>query len=268
MLKLSDTIERKFTDSFDIDEWEIETDTGWQDISSIHKTVPYTVWEIKTESGKSLKAADTHILFDGEMNEIFVKDCIPGFTIIMTKDGPEQVSNLYELDYSEPMYDVSVPNGERFYSSDILSHNTVSSASYLLWYGLFHESKTIGILANLGDMAREILSRIKMAFEQLPTWLQQGVAGDWNKGRIQFENGSKFVAFATSGDAARGYSFSYLYIDECAIIEHGIWENFYKSTYPTVSSGTETKITLVSTPKGLNHFYKLWTEAEEKIQFI
>ena len=143
------------------------------------------------------------------------------------------------------------------------SGKTVSTIAYILWYSLFNESKTIGILANKQDVARDILGRIKLAFENLPPFLQQGIDGDWNKGKIQFENGSKFLSFATSSDAARNFSFSYLYIDEVAIIEHNVWSEFWKSTYPTISSGKETKVTLVSTPKGLNHYYKLWTESEE-----
>ena len=70
----SDNIERKFIESYDISDYEIWTDTGWEDIDSIHKTIPYDCWSIKTESGKKLSGADNHIVFDEKGNEIFLKD--------------------------------------------------------------------------------------------------------------------------------------------------------------------------------------------------
>ncbi len=136
---------------------------------------------------------------------------------------------------------------------------TTSVTGYLLWYVLFHGYKDVAILANKEKVAHEILERLKTAYVHLPKWLQQGVI-DWNKGTIGLENGSRVVACATSSDAIRGYSISILFIDEAAHIEN--WSSFYKSTFPTISSGKTTKIVLVSTPKGLNHFYKIWEDSK------
>ena len=123
----------------------------------------------------------------------------------------------------------------------------------ILHYILFNGHKTVGLLANKGDAAREILDRIKIAYEALPKWIQQGVI-EWNKGSVEFENGCKIIAAATSSSAIRGKSVSFLYIDEAAFVEN--WDEFFASVFPTISSGTTTKILLTSTPNGLNHFYK------------
>ena len=140
---------------------------------------------------------------------------------------------------------------------------SIVTAGYLLHHALFNKDKTIAILANKKTTAMEILDRVKKAFRYLPDFLQQGVEV-WNKGDVAFDNGSKISAHATSSDSIRGFSYSFVFIDEVAFIDKGEWEKFWKSTYPVISSGKKTKIILVSTPNGMNHFYPLWIKAEEK----
>lgn len=262
MYKLSDIVERKFIESFDVSDWEIDTDTGWQDISAIHKTVEYDRWEIETISGKKLLCADTHIVFDENYEEIFVQDCIPYQTKIITKDGVELVKSVTKTNISENMFDITVDHPDhRFWSGDILSHNSTTTCAFILWYIIFNPEKTVALLANKGDTAREILGKIQLAYQHLPKWLQQGVK-EWNKGSFELENNSRVIASATSSDNIRGYTINLLFIDEAAFIEN--WDEFFTSVYPTISSGTESKIILVSTPNGLNHFYSIWVNALEK----
>ena len=137
---------------------------------------------------------------------------------------------------------------------------TTTAAAVILHYILFNDHKLVGLLANKGDAAREILDRIKIAYEALPEWLQQGVV-EWNKGSIELENGCKVLAAATSSSAIRGKSVSLLYIDEAAFVEN--WDEFFASVYPTISSGNTTKMLFTSTPNGLNHFYKTCMGAKE-----
>ena len=137
---------------------------------------------------------------------------------------------------------------------------TSVAAAVILHYVLFNEHKLVALLANKGDTAREILDRIKIAYEALPKWLQQGVV-EWNKGSVEFENGSKIVAAATSSSAIRGKSVSFLYIDEAAFVEN--WEEFSSAVLPTISSGKTTKTLYTSTPNGLNHFHKTCSGAKE-----
>jgi hypothetical protein len=137
---------------------------------------------------------------------------------------------------------------------------TTTAVCLILHYVLFNDYKLVALLANKGDAAREILDRIKTAYEALPKWLQQGVV-EWNKGSVEFENGSKIIAAATSSNNIRGKSVSFLYIDETAFVDN--WDEFFASVFPTISSGTTTKILLTSTPNGLNHFYKTCEGAKD-----
>ena len=135
--------------------------------------------------------------------------------------------------------------------------------SYLLHYILFNPEVNVAVLANKGAVARELLSRLQLAYEHLPKFLQQGVTV-WNKGNIELENGSKILASATSGSAVRGSSFNIIFLDEFAHVPNTIAESFFTSVYPTISSGETTKVFIVSTPLGMNLFYKMWVDAEEK----
>ena len=139
---------------------------------------------------------------------------------------------------------------------------TTTSAGYMLWCVLFQENYNIAILANKGSLAREILGRIQYAYEYLPIWLQQGIKV-WNKGNFELENGSKIAAFATSAAGVRGGSYNLIFLDEFAFVPKNMADDFFTSTYPVISSGKTTKVIIVSTPYGLNHFYKMWVDASE-----
>jgi len=134
--------------------------------------------------------------------------------------------------------------------------------SYLLHYALFNDSVNIGILANKASTARELLARLATAYENLPKWMQQGVLV-WNKGNIELENGSKILAASTSASAVRGMSFNILFLDEFAFVPNHIADSFFASVYPTITSGKSTKVIIVSTPHGMNHFYRMWYDAEK-----
>lgn len=137
---------------------------------------------------------------------------------------------------------------------------TTIVAAYLLHYTTFFSDNEVGILANKAAMAREILDRIKLMLENLPFWMQSGVK-EYNKGNIDFGNNSKLMAFATGSDSVRGRTFSLIYLDEFAFVEGA--DEFYTSTYPVISSGKTSKVIITSTPKGMNLFYRLWTEATQ-----
>jgi len=142
------------------------------------------------------------------------------------------------------------------------SGKSVTTIAFILWSVLFNEEYVVAILANKGSLAREQLSRLQKAYEYLPKWIQQGIV-TWNKGNIEFENGSKVFAYSTSADGVRGNSFNLVMLDEFAHVPHNMALEFFQSTYPVISSGKTTKVIIVSTPKGLNLFYKMWVDAEE-----
>jgi len=140
---------------------------------------------------------------------------------------------------------------------------TTTTAGYMLWAVLFTDDYKIAILANKGDLARDILGRIKYSYEYLPLWMQQGIM-EWNKGNIVLENGSEISAYATNASGVRGGTYNLVFLDEFAFVPQNIAAEFFTSTYPVISSGRTTKVIIVSTPHGLNQFYKMWTDAVEQ----
>ena len=148
------------------------------------------------------------------------------------------------------------------------SGKSTTVVSYLLHYALFNDNVNIAILANKASTARDLLGRLQLAYENLPKWMQQGVL-IWNRGSLELENGSKILAASTSASAVRGGSYNIIFLDEFAFVPNHIAEDFFSSVYPTISSGQSTKLIIVSTPHGMNHFYKIWHDAERsKNQYI
>ena len=218
-------------------------------------------------SNPNLKKVGVNIEFTQEQIQEYVKCAndpiyfVNNYVKIVHVDKGLIPLNLYE--YQERM--INTFNDNRFVITKMPRQSGKSTAvvAFILHYLLFNSDKNIAVLANKAELARELLDRVKKAYENLPLWLQQGIIV-WNKGSIEVENGSKILATSTTGSAARGQSFSMVFLDEFAFVQHGIADEFFKSVYPTISSGQETKMIIVSTPKGMNHFYKMWVEAEEK----
>ena len=132
--------------------------------------------------------------------------------------------------------------------------------AYLLWYVLFNQNVNVAILANKAATAREMLSRLQLSYENLPRWMQQGIVA-WNRGSLELENGSKLIAASTSASAVRGMSFNIVFLDEFAFIPNHICDQFFSSVYPTISSGKKSKVIIISTPNGMNMFYKMWEDS-------
>jgi hypothetical protein len=251
----------KFIEQFNSSQWEVETPSGWQDFSGIAKTIEYDEWIVTTESGKYLICADKHIFIDKNWNQVFCEDLVVGDEI-QTSEGIEKISSIEITETKSNMYDlVDVNGGNIYYTNDIVSHNTTTVVSYLLHYIVFNDNVNVGILANKASTSREILSRLQLSYENLPKWMQQGIVS-WNKGSLELENGSKIIAASTSASAVRGMSFNIIFLDEFAFVPNHIADDFFASVYPTISSGKSTKVIVVSTPKGMNHFYRMWHDAE------
>ena len=143
------------------------------------------------------------------------------------------------------------------------SGKSVTVTAYLIHQALFRDNINIAILANKRETSFELMAKLQTSYENLPKWLQQGVLA-WNKGSIELENGSRITASSTSSSAVRGFSYNIVFLDEFAFVPTNIAEEFFSSVYPTISSGKSTKVIIVSTPNGMNHFYKLWHDAERK----
>ena len=253
----------KFIKSTPVSNYEVLTDTGYEDIKFLHKTKKYKLYKLKTET-KQLDCADTHIVFDEDYNEIYVKDLQVGDYII-TDGCKEKVIEIIITDDYKNMYDLELNNSKnkRYYTNGILSHNTTSYSIFALWMCCFQEDKKILIVANKEKTALEFINRIKLAFENLPKWLKPGVEeGGWNKSKITFANGSSIEGCSTSADSARGFSGSCLILDEIAFVPNNIQTALWSSVYPTISSSKKTKCMLISTPNGASGiFFDIYTKA-------
>jgi hypothetical protein len=212
-----------------------------------------------------LKAAGVALQFTKEQIEEYVKCAgdpiyfIESHCKIVTLDYGLQPFKLYDCQKNK--VNVIHNNRKVILMEGRQQGKTTTSAAYILWYTLFHGSKTVAILANKASAAREVLYRYQLMYENLPTWLQQGVT-TWNKGDIALENGSIVFTSATSRQGIRGKSVNLLYVDETAIIPNNLAEEFFTAVYPTISAGETTKILLSSTPLGYNHFWKFWNDAQ------
>lgn len=210
---------KKFKQSINASNYEVLTDTGWVDAYALHETEMYQIYVLKTQN-KTLKCADDHIVFLEDNSLEFVKNIKTGDKI-KTIDGIEEVISLEITQQFEPMYDLelSINSDKSYYTNGILSHNTTSYCIFVCWYICFNNDKSILILANKLDTALEIMSRIRLAFELLPKWLKPGVK-EWNKGKIELNNGCKVQGCATSSDAARSKSANCISGDSLISIRH------------------------------------------------
>jgi hypothetical protein len=212
-----------------------------------------------------LRAAEySHNYTDDELIEVykcsndFIYFCVNYIKIVDQDSGKLIPFDLYE--YQKQLFDVYDKNNRVIVLAPRQSGKSVFTIAYLLWFSLFNEFKNIVLIANKEKTARKTLKKLKEMYTNLPFFLKQGVT-EWNKLNISFENGSNIYAEATAASGNRGDTVSILYIDECAIIDSGIWEDFYSAVYPTIASVKSAKIIISSTPKGYNFFYQLWTMA-------
>jgi len=214
----------------------------------------------------NLKAAGVHIEFEPWQVQEMIK-CfndpiyfIETYVKIVHIDKGLVPFKLYP--FQKKMVDLTMNNRYVLLKLPRQSGKSTVTAACILHYMLFQEHKTVAILANKAPTAREILGRIQLMYEHLPLWLQQGIK-TWNKGSFSLGNGCKIIAASTSSSAIRGTSISWLVLDEFAFVPPNQATEFFESVYPTISSGQESKVSIFSTPKGMNHFYKMWVEATE-----
>lgn len=249
----------KFVDSRFGKRYFVMSDKGWVPVIAAHKTKKYEEYVVVTETGRTIHVADEHMFFNKYGKEVFAQGLVAG-DYLMTQNGLETVAQVWKTGESKHMFDLQVKSSDqRYYTNGFLSHNTTVVAAFLLWYAMFHSDKEIAVLANKEKQAIEILDRIRKAYQDLPFFLQQGCE-KFGSTLIEFENGSKIYAYATSSDSIRGRSVSLLYVDEVAFIENDF--EFWESTFPAIASAETSRCILTSTPKGQRGlFYDIVTKA-------
>lgn len=179
---------------------------------------------------------------------------------VYLKDEFGQYNNVKIRDYQIDILNKMVNNRFNIINASRQSGKTVSSAIFIIWYSIFHQHKTIMILANKERTVQEIIDKCKNIYEMLPMWLKPGVTV-WNIGSIKFENKTRILTQSCSKSVAIGFSIDVLYCDEFAHIPANFIESFWRSVFPTISSMKNSKIIITSTPNGLNLFWQIWNSA-------
>jgi hypothetical protein len=193
---------KKFIGIKTVADVEIETDIGYVPIKNVMKTIKYKIWKVEFSDGSILECADNHILIDEEDNEIFCKELIVGSNI-KSRDKILKVISVTETSNEENMYDIQMAYHHKFFTNEVLSHNTTVCVAYIVYQTIFNKEYCTAVLANKGATSREILSRAKMMYEELPWFLQMGVI-EWNKGSVVFGNKSSIISAASSSSSIRG----------------------------------------------------------------
>lgn len=233
-------------------------------------------WVINYNDSKK-EILETHQIYNKFINNniLYVTSSkIPTDYEITDKNSPINKKHIIinvEKVESTPVACITVDDETHLFSCGknfIPTHNSgksTTTVTYLLHYALFNSDVNIAILANKAQTAKDLLARLQLAYENLPKWMQHGVK-IWNKASLELDNGSRIIAASTSASSVRGGTYNIIFLDEFAFIPNQIAEEFFRSTYPTVTSGKETKVIIVScvvkdtyvlTPKGyckINNF--------------
>ena len=238
---------------------KIKTDEGWSPASYIHFTKPFEIYKLYLENGMILECADEHIVFTKGYNEKWVKDLTIDDYVI-TENGLSKVLEVVRTGVFVNMCDISVLNEkESYYTNGILSHNTTTSAIFLLHYLLFNVDKNALVLGNKRKTANEVLDKIKKIYLELPYFLKPGVY-KWNEGEIVMDNLCRCMSEATTINSGISFTFHCVLADEFAHIHPNILDSFYNNLFPTITAG-KARFMITSTQNGYNLFYRLYTSA-------
>lgn len=258
-----DDINKKIIDTIDISDKGItvQTEDGYKPITHIHKTQPYHVYRLVLENGMHLTCADNHIVFCDGMVQKFVKDLTTD-DYVMVDGGVSRVKSVTRSKYKVSMYDVTVDSySHSYYSNGILSHNTICSCIFILWYAIFNYDKNTMLVSNKGATTKEIIDKLKVMLENLPFFMKPGIV-KYDQMSVIFDNKCRIQGQSTSKRSGIGFTINMLYMDEFAHIQDSVVREMYDNIYPTLSSLKGSRCVITSTPNGFNKYYEIYHSAE------
>jgi len=256
----------KIVSSHTINGVSVLTDSGYQPVTHIHRTKLFETYYLVLDNGDYLYAADDHLVFDSNANEIRIADLSVGDRIITTT-GLSRVAVMENVGYRQSMFDATVDHPDhRYYTNNILSHNTIISAIYIVWYVLFHKDRNVMVISQNGDKVKELMDKIGVIIENLPFYMKPGFEVK-NVMSMKFDNGCRIHAQTTTSNSGASFTVHLLYMDEFALIDYRYLNKFYRTVYPTISSSEISKVVITSTPRGLNKFYEIYINALNGINF-
>ena len=249
----------KLIKSFPLNNCEVLTDTGFKPAGFIHTTKKFNIYTIKTKN-HTLQCADLHKVFNKHYEEVFCDELKVGDEIL-TESGIESIISIHKTINSVSMCDITVMDeNSRYYTNGILSHNTTTSAVFMLHYILFNVDKNALVLGNKRKTAIEILDKAKKIYLELPFFLKPGVY-KWNEGEIVLDNGCRLMAEATTINSGISFTFHCVLADEFAHVQPNIIDKFYNNLFPTITAA-KARFMITSTQNGYNLFYRLYKAAE------
>lgn len=255
--------EEKLIKSFELSGISVANENGWTNATHIHLTKPFEIYKLKLENGLTLECADEHIVFTEGYKEKWVKDLTLNDYVI-TEYGLSKVVSVERTGQFINMCDMTVDNDRHsYYTNGILSHNTTTSAVFMLHYILFNTDKNALVLGNKRKTAGEILDKAKKIYLELPYFLKPGIY-KWNEGEIVLDNGCRLMAEATTINSGISFTFHCVLSDEFAHIPPNIMDKFYNNLFPTITAG-KARFMITSTQNGYNLFYRLYKAAEAGI---
>ena len=254
--------EEKLIKSFELDGIMVSNEKGWINATHIHLTKPFEIYELTLENGLTLKCADKHIVFTVGYKEKWVKD-LTNDDYILTEYGLSKVLCVKRTGKYVNMCDITVDDeNHRYYTNGILSHNTTTSAVFMLHYILFNVDKNALVLGNKRKTAVEILDKAKKIYQELPYFLRPGIY-KWNEGEIVLDNGCRLMAEATTINSGISFTFHCVLADEFAHVQPNIIDKFYNNLFPTITAA-KARFMITSTQNGYNLFYRLCKAAEAR----
>ena len=260
---LNTNSEEKLIKSFKLNGISVANENGWTNANHIHLTKPFEIYKLKLENGLTLECADEHIVFTEGYEEKWVKDLTTNDYVI-TQYGSSKVVSVKRTGKFINMCDMTVDNDKHsYYTNEILSHNTTTSAVFMLHYILFNVDKNALVLGNKRKTASEILDKAKKIYLELPYFLKPGVY-KWNEGEIVLDNGCRLMAEATTINSGISFTFHCVLADEFAHIQPNIMDKFYNNLFPTITAA-KARFMITSTQNGYNLFYRLYKAAEAGI---
>lgn len=251
--------EEKLLKSFELDGIKVLTDEGWSPVTHIHLTKPFDIYKLELENGMKLDCADNHIVFCKDNIEKFVKNLTYN-DLVLTKDGPSRVKSIIKTKINVNMVDMTVDNEKHsYYTNGILSHNTTTSAVFMLHYICFNTDKNALVLAQKLKTGKEIVDKAKKIYIELPYFLRPGIY-KWNETEIVLDNGCRLMTEATTKNSGISFTFHCVLADEFAHVPPNILEDFYNNLFPVVTAG-KARFMITSTQNGYNLFYRLYMAA-------
>lgn len=238
------------------------TDDKYNYLTASHIKKKYQLYKVILDNGMQITCADEHLFASVHGYCVFAKNLKIGELLITTK-GPARVKKKINLKNNSFTFDLTVAVQDKlYYTNDILSHNSVTSAIFLVWYLLNHSDRNVMCVSENGDKVEELMDKIDVVMKNLPFFMKLGMIKNDIYTKI-FDNNCKLKGQKTTENTGASFTIHVLYADEFALVNKRFLNKFYATIYPTLSSSDVARMIITSTPRGLNKFYDIYNDALE-----